>query len=98
MDTTSVLFLFAIGAAFLAFWAVARFPSFGPQTLQSALLAVVLAFVLEAPLPDLSGSVAVSAGLAAALCFVVLPSLMVLFWTSGCLLRCLVPLLVPHRR
>jgi hypothetical protein len=89
--------LFATGAALLAFWAVARFPSVGPQRFLSALLATAAAFVLMSPLPGIVASLAASSGAAAALLFVVLPSLTLLFWTTGCLVRSLVTLAAPYR-
>jgi hypothetical protein len=90
--------LFATGAALLAFWAVTRFPSFGPQTFRSALVAAAGAFVLQAPLPSIVATVASSDGAATALVLIVLPSLAILFWTSGCLVRCVVAMLAPDRR
>ena len=98
MNSTSVVLLFASGAALLGFWTVARFPSIGPQTFRSALLATVGVFVLQSPLAGLVGNVAASRGVAAALMFVVLPSLTLLFWTSGCLVRSIVGMIAPHRR
>jgi hypothetical protein len=96
---TDVAFLlFAIGAALLAFWTVARFTSIGPQTVLSALIATAAAFLLMSPLPGIVASVAASKGVAAALLFVVLPSLTLLFWTTGCLVRSLVALAAPYRR
>jgi hypothetical protein len=93
-----MFFLFATGAALLGFWAVARFPSVGPRSVTTALLATAAAFVLMSPLPSVVGSVAASAGAAEALLLVVLPSLTLLFWASGCLVRSLVTLIAPHRR
>ena len=90
--------VFASGAALLAFWAVARFPSLGPQSVLTALVATAAAFVLMSPLPGIVASVAASSGAAAALLFVVLPSLTLLFWTMGCLVRSLVSLAAPHSR
>jgi len=98
VSSTSALFLFAIGAALLAFWTVARFPSVGPQSVSTALVTAMAAFVLMSPMAAVIGSVAASAGVAAALLFAVLPSLMLLFWASGCLVRSLVDLITPHRR
>ena len=89
--------LFATGAALLAFWAVARFPSVGPQTVLKALLATAAAFVLMSPLPGIVAFVAAASGAPAALLFVVLPSLTLLFWTTGCLVRSLVALAAPHK-
>jgi hypothetical protein len=93
-----MFFLFATGAALLGFWTVARFPSVGPQSFLSALLAIAATFVVMAPLPSVVASVAASTGAAEALLFVVLPSLTLLFWASGCLVRSLVALIAPHRR
>jgi hypothetical protein len=98
VNSTSVVLLFGVGAALLAFWVVARFPSIGPQTFRSALLATVAVFLFQTPMAGLVGSVAASYGVAAALMFVVLPSLTLLFWTSGCLVRSIVALIAPHRR
>jgi hypothetical protein len=98
VNATSGFALFAIGAALLAFWIVTRFPALGPQTFGSALLATAAAFLLQAPLPSAVSKVAASDGVARALVLIVLPSLIVLFWTSGCLVRSVVALLAPHRR
>jgi hypothetical protein len=89
--------VFAIGAALLGFWAVARFPSVGPQSFLTALLATVAAFVLMSPLPGAVASVAASKGVVAALLLIVLPALTLLFWTTGCLVRSLVSLAAPHK-
>jgi hypothetical protein len=98
VNATSVVLLFALGAALLAFWIVARFPSIGPQTFRSALLATVGVFMLQSPLAGVVVNVAASQGVAAALMFVVLPSLTLLFWTSGCLVRSIVAMITLHRR
>jgi hypothetical protein len=98
VNSTSAVLVFAIGAALLAFWIVTRFPSIGPQTFRSALIATVAVFMLQSPLAGIVGSVVASAGVAAALLFVVLPSLTLLFWTSGCLVRSIVAMIAPHRR
>src|SRR5437868_15236951 len=98
MSSSSAVVLFACGAAILAFWAVARFPSVGPQTLSSALMWVIAAFALQLPMPAAVGSMARSEGASTALLVVVLPSLTILFWTSGCLVRSIVTLIAPHRR
>ena len=90
--------LFATGAALLAFWTVTRFRSFGPQTVRSALIAAGGAFVLQAPLPSVVAAVSASDGAATALVLIVLPSLTILFWASGCLVRSVVALLALHGR
>jgi hypothetical protein len=96
VSSTSVLFIFAIAAAVLAFWAVARFPSLGPQSFITALLATGVVFVLQSQLPTIVTPVASSEGVAVALLLVVLPALTLLFWTSGCLLRSLIAMIAPH--
>jgi hypothetical protein len=93
----SVLFIFAIGAALLAFWAVARFPSVGPQSFRTALFAMVAALALQSQLPAVVVPVVASYGVAVALLFVILPALSLLFWTSGCLVRSLVAWMAPYR-
>ncbi len=98
MATTSALPFFAIGAALVGFWTVVRFPNFGPQRVGAALVAAALAFGVQSPLVALVRSVAVSRGAAAALLLVVLPSLVLLFWATGCLVRSLVSLAAPHGR
>lgn len=98
MGPSAVLSLFAIGAAVLAFWTVARFPSFGPQTLLWAILATAAAFGLESELPGVVSRTIVNAGVPVTLLLVVLPALTLLFWTSGCLVRSLIALLAPHSR
>lgn len=89
---------FGVGAAVLAFWTVARYPSFGPQSVGAALLFTVGMFVLQTPLLALVTPVVRTAGVAAALLFVILPSLTLLFWATGCLVRSLVALAAPYRR
>jgi hypothetical protein len=90
--------LFGLGAALLAFWAVARFPAIGPQTVKSALIVTVVVFVFQTPALGLVNPVVDDYGVPAALLAVVLPSLTVLFWACGCLVRSLVMLAAPYRR
>ena len=87
VSPAAVVWLFALGAALLAFWTALRFPTLGPQRLLSALVVAGLAVACESPLVAFVGSVRRSAGVPAALLLVVLPSLTLLFWTSACLLR-----------
>ena len=93
-----VVLLFGVGAALLGFWAVVRFPDLGPQTLTSAFVTAVLLFAAQSPLLTFVEPVVMSTGVAVALLFVILPSLTLLFWSSGCLVRALVALISPHRR
>jgi hypothetical protein len=97
VNVTSALFIFAVGAAVLGFWTVARFPSLGPQTFITALLATGVVFVLQSQLPAVVTPVVSSEGVAAALLLVVLPALTLLFWTSGCLLRSLIAMIAPYK-
>jgi hypothetical protein len=98
MSGGTTLPLFGTGAAALAFWAVARFPALGPQSVKSALLLAVAMFVLQTPLLGFVNPVLNAYGVPGALLFVVLPSLTLLFWASGCLVRSLVMLAAPYRR
>jgi hypothetical protein len=93
-----VVLLFGVGAALLGFWVVVRYPSLGPQTLGSALITALAFFVLQSPLLELVNPVIAAAGVPTALLLVILPSLTLLFWSSGCLVRTLVSLIAPHRR
>jgi antibiotic biosynthesis monooxygenase (ABM) superfamily enzyme len=89
--------LFGMGAAMLAFWLVARFPGAGPQSVKSALVVAAVLFVAQTPLLNLVDPVLGAYGVAAALLFVILPSLTLLFWGAGCLVRSLVMLAAPYR-
>jgi hypothetical protein len=90
--------LFGVGAAVIAFWAVARFPALGPQSVKSAILVAAAIFMLQTPALGLVSPVLERFGVAPALGFVVLPSLTVLFWATGCLVRSFVMLAAPYRR
>jgi len=98
VDPSLVVSCFGLGSALLGFWAVARFPGLGPQRVASAIVLVAAAFVAESPLLALARPVIERAGVAEGLILVVLPSLTLLFWTSGCLVRSLVALTSPYRR
>ena len=97
MSSASVVSLFGVGSALLGFWLVLRFPMFGPQSVQSAMLLVVAVFVLQSPFLVLVGPVSSTAGAPAALLTVVLPSLVGLFWSAGCLVRSLATLISHYR-
>jgi hypothetical protein len=98
MASSLVVPLFGVGAATLAFWLVARFPGFGPQSVKSALVVAAGLFVAQTPLLNLIDPVMSAHGVAVALLFVILPSLTLLFWGAGCLVRSLVMLAAPYRR
>jgi hypothetical protein len=89
--------LFGIGAATLAFWLVARFPGAGPQSVKSALVVAAGIFVAQTPVLGLINPVVSAYGVPAALLFVILPSLTLLFWSAGCLVRSLVMLAAPYK-
>jgi hypothetical protein len=97
VSSASIVSLFAVGASLLGFWAVLRFPAFGPQSVQSAMLLVVAIFVLQSPFLILVGPVNAAGGPPAALLVVVLPSLVTLFWSAGCLVRSLATLVGYYR-
>jgi hypothetical protein len=97
MDMMVTINLFAVGAAVLGLWAVARFASFGPQKVGQSLVVVICAFAVMAGTDGLTGTVASSEGPAAALLFVVLPTLTFAFWACGCLVRAFVTMLAPFR-
>jgi hypothetical protein len=79
--------VFAVGSAVLGLWAVARFPTRGPQSLRSALVVLAVVCVLLLSLGALT-RLAVSAGGASfALLYVVLPILTLTFWSAGHLIR-----------
>jgi hypothetical protein len=98
VSSASVVSLYAVGAAILAFWLVVRFPALGPQSLRSAVLVVVAVFVVQSPAMLLVGPVQATAGPPAALLAVILPSLVTLFWSAGCLVRNLATLISPFGR
>jgi hypothetical protein len=95
VSSSAVVSLFGIGAALLGFWVAARFPALGPQQVLSAVLVTAAVFVLQTPVLGLAGMLVVSLSPAAALLLVVLPSLTLLFWAAGCLVRSLVTFTAP---
>jgi hypothetical protein len=97
VSSASVVSLFGVGSALLGFWLVLRFGGFGPQSVQSAMFLVIAVFVLQSPFLVLVGPVNNAAGPGAALLAVVLPSLVMLFWSAGCLVRNLATLISHYR-
>jgi hypothetical protein len=98
VDPTFTVGFFGLGSAVLGFWTVVRFPSFGPQSVMSAIVVAAAAFLFQTPLLGLVDPAIAVLGTAGALLLVVLPSLVVLFWSAGCLVRSLVALAAPYRR
>jgi hypothetical protein len=97
VDPALTVAVFGVGAAMIGFWAVARFPTLGPQRVSSSLVFAAVMFVGQMPLLGLVDPVKLAAGIRGALLFVILPSLTLLFWAAGCLVRSLVALATPHR-
>jgi hypothetical protein len=85
---------YGIGAALLALWAIARFPSFGPQRANGALVAMVVAAGMMSLSLSLLDPVAGSSrfGPLLALLFILLPALTAAFWAGACMLRALASL------
>ena len=98
MNPTLTITSFAAGAAVVAFWFVVRFPSLGPRTVGRALVVAAAAFLVQTPLPGLTDRIVSDLGVGAALLLVIFPSLTLLFWACGCLVRSLVSLTAPHGR
>jgi hypothetical protein len=98
VGTSLVVGIFGLGGGLLGFWLVARFPRLGPQTITASLVAVAAVFILQSPVPALTARVVSTFGVRSALLGVVLPSLTLLFWTAGCLVRSLVATATAYRR
>ena len=98
MSPAAIGSLFAVGAALLALWTLARFPALGPKTIRQAGVAVAAILLVESPVLAGSDAISRAAGDAVALLFVILPFLTLLFWASACLVRSLVGLLAPYVR
>lgn len=97
MNAMLAVCIFLVGAAALALWLLARYPAFGPSGIGMSIVFVIGAFALLDVTQSWTGSVSRAEGPAAALVFVVLPSLTVMFWACGRLLRAFVETLTPHR-
>jgi hypothetical protein len=78
---------YVCGAAGFAFWLLVRFPSIGPRSLRSTIVAAAAAALLQWPLLALLDAVRATSGPAFAIVFVGLPLLTMLFWSSGCVVR-----------
>jgi hypothetical protein len=98
MSPEAIGSLFAVGAALLALWALARFPALGPRTIRQGVVSVAAMLLIESPVLAGSDAISRSAGAGVALLFVILPFLTLLFWASACLVRSLVVLLAPYVR
>jgi hypothetical protein len=97
MNITLTVCLFLVGAAALGLWVVARFPSFGPQSVWGSLLVMLGAFGVLDATDSLTTSVAQSDGPAVAMLVVVLPTLTLALWSCARLVRALVSIVSPFR-
>jgi hypothetical protein len=89
MSSDAFLFVvLPVGGALLAFWAIFRFPQFGPRTISGAIAHMLIAFATAAVTPPSLIARAASAwGVVPALICVVLPSLVYVFWAAGRLIH-----------
>lgn len=93
MSAAAVADLYAIGAAGLALWAIAVYPSIGPRSVRSAFLLGLAALCSLFFLQELIDSVVAVAGRPVGLIFVALPILTFTFWAAAHLLRSLLALI-----
>jgi hypothetical protein len=98
VDPALTVGFFGLGSAVLGFWTVVRFPSLGPQSVMSSIVVTAAAFLSQTPLLGLVDPAIAALGTPGALLLVILPSLALLFWAAGCLVRSLVALAAPYRR
>jgi pimeloyl-ACP methyl ester carboxylesterase len=94
MSGDAILLGFCLGGAALALWLLVRFPEVGPRRLPSVVAAVlVVALVLTVSTPVFQAIAELGRpAVPLALLAVVLPSLTLAFWVSGCVLRALAEL------
>jgi uncharacterized membrane protein YczE len=98
MNVLVVANLFLVGAALLGLWVVARFPSFGPQSVTVSIVFVIVAFVVLSVTSGTTATMTRAEGPAAALMFVVRPTFTCAFWACGRLVRAFVTMLAPFHR
>jgi len=94
MSATTIMDGYGVGAALLALWVTARFPSLGPSRAHGALATMVVAAALMSLSMSLLDPVAGSGrfGPLLALLFLLLPALTAAFWAVACTLRTLAAL------
>jgi hypothetical protein len=98
LSVGTVALVYAVGAALLGLWTVARFPSRGPQTLASSVVAVAGSYLLLRLSGRLTGAAADSAGAGFALPCVFLPIMTIVFWSAAHLIRTAAERIAPFRR
>jgi hypothetical protein len=98
MDMIATVDGFMLGAAGLALWVVARYPSLGPRSIVSCLALIVGASLALSVTTSATGRAVEAVGPAGALFFFVLPALTFGFWAWACFARALVGLLGASRR
>jgi hypothetical protein len=90
MDLHSLLLVYSCGAAGLAIWLVARFPTFGPNTIMGSTGMLLAAFGVAAVVPPVVQALVGDGnrlGGFVALVGLVLPTLALLFWSAVRLFR-----------
>jgi hypothetical protein len=94
VTASTIVDIYGVGAALLALWVTARFPSFGPSGAVGSLAAMAAAAALMSLCLSLEDPVAASGrfGPLLAALFLLLPTLTAAFWAVGRLLRTLVAL------
>ena len=98
LSVGTVALVYAVGAAHLGLWAVARFPARGPQTIASSVVAVALSYLLLLLSGRLTGAAADSAGAGVALPCVFLPIMTTVFWSAAHLIRTAAERIAPFSR
>jgi hypothetical protein len=98
LSVGTVALVYAVGAALLGLWTVARFPSRGPQTIASSVVAVACSYLLLRLSGRLTGAASDSAGPGVALLCVFLPIMTTVFWSAAHLIRTAAERIAPFRR
>ena len=93
MTALATVDLFAVGAAALALWLVARFPAYGPRSLARSLVLIAASFLALDVTSSLTGPAVARLGAGSTLLLLVLPALTFAFWAWACLVRALLGLL-----
>jgi hypothetical protein len=96
MGVQAILLVYSCGAVVLAIWLVARFPTFGPDTIMGSTAMLLGALVVAALVPAfvqvLVGDGSRLGGLVG-LVGLVLPTLAAIFWSAARLMRAMCNLL-----
>jgi len=87
LSAHAVALSYAVGAALLGLWLYARYPTFGPRTMRTALLTVAGAYGMLLVAGPATAEAQALAGTVVALVGVYLPILAFAFWAAAHLLR-----------